>query len=48
MYLLIRPKKGKEPKQRLEELFSSAVSFPLLFTTFFYQEHPTSLGVYIL
>ncbi|XP_077299873.1 fatty acyl-CoA reductase 1-like [Arctopsyche grandis] len=25
MYLLIRPKKGKEPKQRLEEIFSSAL-----------------------
>ncbi|XP_026472331.1 putative fatty acyl-CoA reductase CG5065 [Ctenocephalides felis] len=25
MYLLVRPKKGKDPKQRLEEIFSSAL-----------------------
>ena len=26
IYLLVRPKKGKDPKQRLDEIFNSAVS----------------------
>lgn len=27
IYMLLRPKKGKEPRQRIEEIFSSPVSF---------------------
>jgi fatty acyl-CoA reductase len=34
LYLLIRPKKGKDPKSRLDDIFDSAVSFyhSLIFT----------------
>lgn len=31
IYLLVRPKKGKDPKTRLEEIFNSPVSLILLF-----------------
>lgn len=27
LYVLVRPKKGKQPKQRMEELLNSPVSF---------------------
>lgn len=27
IYMLVRPKKGKDPKQRLEEIFNSPVRF---------------------
>lgn len=41
VYILVRSKKGKEPKQRLDELFNSAVSPVVMFFFFFSRKSNT-------
>ena len=36
IYLLIRPKKGKDPKHRLDELFNNAVSNKIVLINTYY------------